>query len=703
MTPGQRRNLERLLAPRHVAVIGGRDAEVVVNECVRIGFQGPLWPVNSKRKEIGGQVCFRRIHDLPEPPDAVFVAIPRDAAIEIVAELNAFGAGGAVCYTAGFGELGAEGETAQNALIEAAGDIALVGPNCYGVINYLDRVALWPFAHGGACPGYGAAIITQSGMFSSDLTMNQRSVPFAYMISAGNQATLGLEDFIETLVQRESVRAIGVHVEGLRDIPRFAEVALRAIQSDVPIVALKTGSSAIGSQLTLSHTGSLSGTDDCYQALFNRLGIIRVHTPAQFLETLKLVCVCGMPKGNRMIGLTCSGGGATMLADYAEKISIEFPSPTPITSERLKEQLPPIATVSNPLDYTTPLWGDAEHLTPVFNTMLADTYDAALLLQDYPLPGLDQSKSSYLTDAKSFIDATRAARIPAVVCSTLPESIDRATRDMLIENGVAPMQGIHETLDALSGAIRYGMRRNQILALNRREKWRIQPVQESDQISSSIDEWRGKEHLKRAGLAVPEGRVVAADEVADGAEAVGFPVVLKHVGNRLLHKSDVGAVVLSLNNRRAVEAAARQIRCNINAHDHNATSDYFLVERMIPSPVAELLVGIRNDAQFGLVMTLASGGIFTELIGDAVTILIPAARQDFTDALSRLKLSRLLDGFRGRPGADRDSILDALGRLSDYMQKHVGIIGEIEINPLFVMADGVYAVDVLMRVVSDDE
>ena len=200
--------------------------------------------------------------------------------------------------------------------------MALIGPNCYGLINYIDNAALWSFEHGGWSPGYGAAIITQSGMFSSDITMSQRSLPMAYMVSAGNQAVLGQEDFLDVFADDPAVRAIGVHIEGLQDIPRFERAALKALSNGVPVVALKTGSSEIGSALTVSHTGSLSGAAELYEALFARTGVISVTSPSQFLETLKFLCVIGAPKGRRVAGFTCSGGGATMLADYAEKIAL---------------------------------------------------------------------------------------------------------------------------------------------------------------------------------------------------------------------------------------------------------------------------------------------------------------------------------------------------------------------------------------------
>ncbi len=697
MTPNRRDKLQRLLRPRHIALIGGSDAVTVAGECARIGFEGPVWPVNPKRDEIGGHPCFASIGDLPEPPDAVFLAVNRDAALDAIARLAAIGAGGVVCYTAGFAEIGGEGAEAEAQLIEAAGDLALIGPNCYGLLNYIDKVALWPFAHGGYCPGYGAAIITQSGMLSSDLTMSQRSVPFAYMISAGNQSVLRLDDFIDVMAERPEVRAIGLHIEGLRDVPVFAEAALKALQAGKPIVALKTGTSQVGAQLTVSHTGSLSGTDDLYDALFERVGIIRVHSPAQLLETLKFLCVAGVPAGRRISGFTCSGGGATMLADHGERIGLEFPQPSALTENALKQLLPHTATVSNPLDYTTPIWGIREKTEPVFHAMLGDEYDASVIVQDYPAPGLDESKQHYLNDAESFIAATRGAGLPAAVCSTLPENIDAETREMLIANGVAPMQGITETLDAIRAACWFGERREAILEVPP-EPLPLLPGPSGK--SGLLDEAEGKARLAAAGIPVPSGVVACAGEAVSAAEGLGFPVAVKMISVNLPHKTEAGAVALGLQSGEQLEAAVAQMKRDVDAYDRDAGTDRYLVERMVDKPVAELLVSVRTDPQFGQAMTIASGGVLVELIDDAVTVLLPAREVEIEAALDRLKVSRLIDGFRQKAGGNREQVVGVLHRLAAYAVANSAALEEIEINPLLVLPNDVCAVDVLMRAAS---
>lgn len=694
MTPAQIANFDRLLTPRHIAFIGGADAIVAITEARRRGFAGHYWPVNPRRADLAGIPCYATIEDLPEAPDAVFLAIPAAAVTDTVRRLAEMGAGGVVCYSAGFKEASAEGAAAEDALRDAAGDMALIGPNCYGVINYADHSALWPFAHGGNCPGYGAAIITQSGMLSSDITMSQRSLPLSYMISAGNQAVLGLEDFVDLLCEKPAVRAIGLHIEGLRDPVRFEAAALKALNAGRPIVALKTGRSAIGSALTVSHTGSLSGTNELYEALFDRLGIISVTSPVQLLETLKFLCISGAPAGNRLAGFTCSGGGATMLADHAETIALDFPAFDAATAKTLRTQLPDIATVSNPLDYTTPIWGQPEHTRPVFTTAVTrPDVDAAILVQDYPAPGLDDSQIYYRNDALAFVAATTERGIPAAICSTLPENLDTETRDLLVTKGVAPMQGLHEALNAISAATWWSAARTRILA---DPPAPLCPGQ--THTLAALDEAQGKVWLSDAGFPIPAGLVVTGDVVADAARALGGPVALKMMGPKLLHKTEAGAVALSLSTPEAITAALTRMRHDVETYSPGAATDRFLVEAMSPPPLAELIVSIRHDPQFGPAMTIGSGGILVELIADATTLLLPASERDIRNALDSLRAARLLQGFRGRAPADLDALARSLHALATRVLAEGGKVAELEINPLFVYADHAVAVDVLMHV-----
>ena len=358
--------------------------------------------------------------------------------------------------------------------------------------------------------------------------------------------------------------------------------------------------------------------------------------------------------------------------------------------------------------------------------MLENPRDVAVLVQDYPLEGLDESKDSYLNDAREFIAAMRAAGVPAAVCSTLPENIDRSTREMLVAAGVAPMQGIRETLDAIAGAVRHGRRRQRMRDEARAagvEAGAMPPIgagcalgteaEAGDRVEAeagavarlagtgpvtSVDEYRAKRWLHGVGIPIPAGCVTGAREAPEAAAGIGFPVAVKLVNEHLPHKTEVGAVALGISSPAEVEAAVARIRTGVRRFDADASTDRFLVERMVGPPLAELLVGVRTDPRFGLAMTLASGGVLTELVADAVTILLPASRADLEEALGRLRMSRVLDGFRGAAPANRAVIVDALSRLASRLCREANDVVEVEVNPLFVLTDRVCAVDALMRV-----
>jgi acyl-CoA synthetase (NDP forming) len=384
-----------------------------------------------------------------------------------------------------------------------------------------------------------------------------------------------------------------------------------------------------------------------------------------------------------------------MLADHAEKIGLCFPTISPSAAQILKSLLPSIATVSNPLDYTTPIWGQPERTGPVFAAVMTGLgVDAALLVQDYPLSGLDASKVYYQNDAAAFADAADALGVPAAICATLPENLDGDTREFLIRRGVAPMQGIHETMNAISQAASWDSARSRILCAP------PAPLRAPScgGVPHVIDEAGGKAWLAAAGLIVPDGRRTNAGGAGDAADALGYPVALKMMSPKLAHKTEAGAVVLSLDSHDAVMQAARSMRMRVAAHDPSAVTDDFLVERMSPRPLAELIVSVRRDPQFGLALTLGSGGVLVELIGDSATVLLPCSPRDIEAALTGLKAARLLGGFRGAAPADITLIAGLLHDFCMRLQDIEGGFVEVEINPLFVYPASIVAIDVLLQV-----
>src|SRR6185312_2808521 len=309
--------LDRLLRPKSIAVIGGGAFGMnVVEQCLKMNYAGALWPVHPSRSDVHGVPAFKSVADLPAAPDAAFVAVNRNLTIDIIRQLAEMGAGGAICFAAGFLETGnddAEGEGLQKALVEAAGTMPIIGPNCYGLINYADGALLWPDQHGGRRlePGEkGAAIITQSSNIACNLTMQARGLPIAFLMTAGNQAQTGLSEMALGLIEDERVTALGLHIEGFDSVAGFEKLAARARALKKPIVAMKVGRSEQARAATISHTASLAGSDAGSDAFLKRLGIARADSVPSFLETLKLLHAIGPLDGGKLSSMSCSGGEA---------------------------------------------------------------------------------------------------------------------------------------------------------------------------------------------------------------------------------------------------------------------------------------------------------------------------------------------------------------------------------------------------------
>lgn len=671
-------NLHRLLTPRQVAVFGGRHAAEVIRQCRRMGFEGDLWPVHPDHETIEGLRCYRRVEDLPAAPDASFLAVPREATVAVAAQLADRGAGGAVCYASGFAEAGGDGIGLQRALIAAAGPLALIGPNCYGVLNYLDGAALWPDQHGGRRVERGVAIVTQSGNIGLNVTMQRRCLPLAYLISVGNCAGSSLPQIVECLLDDPRVTAIGLHVEGLDDVAGFARVAVRARATGVPIVVLKSGSSELGARVGLSHTSSLAGPDELYDALFARYGVARVRDVAGFVETLKLLSVHGRLPGWSVASASCSGGEAALLADLAAPLGIALPALPASVASRLSDVLGGRVAVGNPLDYHTYIWGDLAAQTECFAALLSSGCDLHLLVLD--LPREDRcARGEWHTTLDAWIAAHRRMPAPACVVSSLPEGLPEAVGERLLAEGIAPMQGLGDCLSAIRAAARAGRPSAFPAELAGPHRAGGGPV---------LDEWEGKQELARAGVAVPVGGIVgSADDAAALAASLGYPVVVKAVGAELTHKTEAGAVRLNLADADAVRAAVGAVR---------GLSSRFLVERMVTDAVAELIVGLRQDAQFGPVLTIGMGGVLVELLRDTATLLLPASQDEILAALRSLRGWPLLSSYRGRPPGDVTAVLSAVEAIAGLADR----VLELDVNPLLVLPSGAVAVDALVRLVA---
>ena len=689
-------DLSRLLRPRSVAVIGGGVwCENVVQQCRAIGFRGAIWPVHPTRAEIAGVPVFAGLAALPSAPDAVFIGVNRTLTVQLVAQLAEMGAGGATCFASGFREAqleSADGADLQEQLLLAAKDMPVIGPNCYGFINYLDGVALWPDQHGGLQVDCGVAIVTQSSNVAINLTMQSRALPLAYVVTVGNQAQTGLAQIGQALLDDPRVTVLGLYIEGVGDLRAFEALAVQARRMGKPIVALKTGRSPQARAGAVSHTASLAGSGAGARALFARLGVAEVTGLDAFLETLKLLHVTGALPSRRIASLSCSGGEASLMADSALDLNLEFPPLTKAQKTALRAALGPMVALANPLDYHTYIWGDVAAMTATFSALLGDDLALSCIVVDFPRadrcdPAAWDCVVTAAVAAKKGTGVQTGGRLALV--SSLPETMPETVAQKLIAQGIVPLCGIESALKAIEIAADIG----QMQAVPPQPLLLPEPVQMPQELRHGhiLNEHSAKARLLAHGVPVPEGRFCASAKLAaQAAKTLGFPLVLKGMGHA--HKSEAGAVHLNLRSSQAVAQAAADM-----------DSNGYLLEQMVTGGVAEVLVAVLRDPAHGFVLTLGAGGVMTEILADVSTRLVPVTAQDVRAALAELRIYPVLCGYRGSLGVNIDALIQAVLGVQSFVLETAAFLEEVEINPLICTPDRAVAVDALITLgVSND-
>lgn len=658
------RDLSRLLRPQSIAVFGAGWAANVVTQCDKIGFAGDIWPIHPTRSEIAGRPCFASLDDLPRSPDATFIGVNRHATIEIVDALAKMDAGGAICFASGWSETG--DHDLQAALVDAAKNMPILGPNCYGVLNMLDGAVIWPDQHGAQPCESGVAILSQSSNIAINLTMQTRGLPVAYVACVGNAAQTGMAEMAEAMLADPRVTALGIYAEGFADAAALARIAQEARLADKGVVILKSGRSVAGAAAAASHTAVLSGVHAASQAFLRQAGIGSVSTPAALIETLKILHAHGPLSGRRVCAVCCSGGEAGLVADIADGGPLDFAPLGDDQKQVLADVLGPMITLANPLDYQTFIWGDLEKTASVFTAALRD-YDAGLYIIDVPRQDICDP-ASFEPALKAIAMAAKATRKPAFAVASLPENINEARARDLMAAGVVPLNGLETALAAVAAA--------STPAVATWQPWQARPAR----ATVTLDEADSKSLLAQAGVAVPRGvKVDAVSDLPAAAKGLKAPYAVKGLG--FAHKTEAGAVKLGVTDLTAIVPIAQ------------ATS--YLIEEMIDGAVAELIIGVQRDPVYGATVLIGFGGVAAELLDDTQTLVLPVQADDIRTALSQLKLAPLLDGYRGRPKADVKAVISTVLALQDCLATN-GSVTEIEINPLVVRQSGAVAVDALI-------
>ncbi|MCP4044670.1 MAG: acetate--CoA ligase family protein, partial [Gammaproteobacteria bacterium] len=665
-------SFERLLKPRSIAVFGGAHAQELIRQNDRMAYDGEIWPVHPEKTEVLGRKVYRCVNDLPAGPDAAYVGVNRHLTIDIVRDLAARGSGGAICYASGFAEAGDEGSELDRQLLDVSGDMPVVGPNCYGLLNYLEGAMLWPDQQGGRRVDSGVVIITQSSNVGFNLTMQRRGLPIAYMISLGNQLKFKLCDAIRIFAGQDRVTAIGLFLETIPDPRTFQQAIDFAREMGKPVVAIKVGRSGRAQEMVVSHTASLAGSDTLVSALFERLGVARVDTLEEFIEALKVLHVLGPLDGGRVGAMSTSGGDLILLTD-ALGSNLTMPALSQKVTQDVQLTVHERVVVANPLDYQMFTWNDEDSIYDTFTAFLSEGFDVSLCLLDYPREDrCDQS--SWGGAERAFIRATQATGTRGAVVATFADTLSEPVAGHLMKSGIAMLGGIETALTGIRAAVHVGM------------TWKQRPHlplltgfgQPGDDPAKVLDEAESKDLLARNGIPVPEAKIVKSTEAAvAAADALGYPVVVKALG--VVHKSETGAVRLNLDSADQVAAAMIEM---------TRLSESFLIEKMIEGVILELIVGVARDEQFGPYLVVGAGGFLVEMVKDSKAILLPTTRDLVLQAMDQLKCADLLNGYRGVSPADKNAAADVILMSAGMVESNPSSIIELDINPLMLLAEG---------------
>lgn len=685
-----------LFYPRAVAVVGaspkGGYGLRVLTGLAAHGYAGPVYPVNPNHDTIAGLRAYPDLGALPRPVDAVVIAVPARAVPGVIRQAIAAGAKGGVAFGSGFAEAGAAGRALQEEVRALCGDhFPLIGPNCLGVMSY-PGAALWAIPLATPRRPGAVGLVAQSGNMALTLLASSRGLGLAHAVSVGNQAVVDAVDVMGFFLAETGVRAIAAVIEGLADVAKFRRVAARAAERGVPIVALKLGRSEKAARAAVAHTGSLTGADRLYDALFAQHGVIRVDDLDELMQTAALLAADRRPTGPGLGVFASSGGECGLIADVAAAVGVELPDLPRETREALLGLLPPFANPANPLDITASGWGnrgiygDVAALlgaTPGVD-IVACIGDTTRLSGPLAVTGWDKMVDG-LADARGRTDK------PIALLNTLTDVADALT-DALAERGIIHLSGARVAARAIGHAGRYARwqqghtaprdgtaidaaRRARALAL-------LPPTG-----SGGAGESASKELLRCYGIPVPRGGLAGSVEEALAlANDVGYPVALKIEADGVHHKTEVGGVALGIASDEQLRVEHAALLARVAAHSPEAQIRGVRVERMA-SGFVELIVGGRNDPAFGPVVVAGLGGVLAEALQDVSTRLAPVDADEARAMLDELRGAALLGPFRGRPAADVAAAAEVIARVS-WLLVELTEIQELDLNPVLVGAEG---------------
>lgn len=700
--PISRAALDRFLSPRSVAVVGASDkpgalGATLLSNLAKNDFAGTVYPINPKRDEIAGLKCLPSVEALPEGVDVAVLAIPRAGVLGAVRGLAARKAGGVVIFSAGFAEGGEEGLAEQREIARIAAEAGMVveGPNCIGMVNYVDRVPLTFVETMCTPPGArrGVGIVSQSGAMAAVLAtmLLARDLGVSYTVSTGNEAASGVEDFVDWMVDDPDTHIIAMLVEQFRKPQAFLAAARRAAAAGKPVVLLHPGKSSAARESAATHTGAMAGDYKLMRAMVGRAGVIFAETLEELGDIAEIAArVPVLPSGNAAV-LGESGAFKALTLDFAEEQGLPLAALDDDNAPLLRAALPPFVPVSNPLDLTAQGLSEPALYTRTLDALLADERVGTIIagiIQAEPItcaikfpPVLAAVEGKALAKPVIFAGLDEGAEVPAERVAAL-----RAA-------GVPWFPSTERALRAVARLTAWSARDAAANGLD------PTPLAGLDAVAGVVPEYRAKELLAPAGIAFPKGRFAASvDAAVAAADTVGYPVAMKAQAAALGHKSDAGGVLLNLADAAAVHAAWERIHANVAAYSSGIALDGVLIEEMGKRGV-EMIVGAKNDPEWGPVILAGFGGVAAEILQDVRLLPADMTEEGVVAELMKLKSAALLAGYRGSPALDVAALASLIVRLGQVLRAEPSI-REIDLNPVILhpVSEGVVALDALMLV-----
>ena len=691
-------DIKKLLKPNKLAIVGASEKEGFGGDTCRNVMtymeEDKYYFINPKRDAVFGKPCYASISDLPEDVDLLVICTPQSTVEPMLIEGAKKGVRGAVVYASGYGEVGTEeGRAAEASLMQLCKelDIALMGPNCAGYANFIDKMYPFAFISEERDRTGSVGVVSQSGQLVLSM-MDSPRMKFSYGISSGNSKICTMEDYLEFLVEDEDTKVIAIYLEGVKEPVRFVSALKKAAEISKPVVILKSGRSDKGQAIAASHTGSLSGADKVYDALFDKFGVIRVDDLEELMSTAQaLATLKTLPGAGGLSCISLSGGETGICADLGQLTGIEYPDFEAETLKKLNELLPSYATPNNPLDSTATLSYDSEKYASVLEAVMRDPNISLVAVGYTLLQEIADNAIFYMSEALEMV-CTKDWAKPVVMLPFAENTRNRAYFDKLEKIGVPVLPTSLYAFKVIKNILNF--------AAYRKEDHNFNVIIPDGGIPQDMigafTESESKKIVSKYGIECGKFEVAESrDQAAVIFRRMGIKKAVAKIDSPdILHKSDVGCVKLNLTDETSVMSAYDEILANAKKHCPDARIKGVQICDMAPLGT-EMIIGVKNDPQFGPCVLCGLGGVFVEIFKDTALGLAPLSREEATKMVFSLKGVKMLQGYRGNPKGDIDAFVDAIVKISSLACEHGNQMSELDINPIFVYEKGICAVDAL--------